>query len=340
MLWVARKQITRLLSFYKNLPILKGMFSISMKIGARALFFPYFVFLALAFFPVSPEDPELSKKRKQGRYIDKFDEHSYVDWTEGKVYVRMRRSIYPRAHGKDGQGFHSLRAKSPSLGLSEMRRRARNSLEKEARLKLSSLSYSLRLDSESLIRDRMEQEQSFQTRMGSLASRFQIESRRTSPNYVSIEMSLPFWSSKGLYALLLKSSDRVFSLPRLELESSASYPFMSALIFIVEETETFQSSLYPRFYSREGLLFYSPEAARPRYVLHRGPLVYYSSIERARRDPRAGSNPYIAYVAGLRGARRSDIVVHDKDLEAILGSPSGRRALREAKVIVVAPDRR
>ena len=69
--------------------------------------------------------------------------------------------------------------------------------------------------------------------------------------------------------------------------------------------------------------FILQEIADPRYAVQKALVVYYNSLETARKDPRAGRNPYIAYAAGLRGTKRSDLVVHDQDLLAILGSPSG-----------------
>ena len=95
---------------------------------------------------------------------------------------------------------------SPNLALSEIRSRARQLAQEEARLKLTSLVYDLQLDSEALIRDRMEQDSHFRRRMGKLPSRFRIESRRTGADYVSLQLSLPFRGPKGLYALACRYS--------------------------------------------------------------------------------------------------------------------------------------
>ena len=273
---------------------------------------------------------ETARKAKQGRHLVKFDSSSYIDWTEGKIYVSVRRPLYGT------RNIHSLSQAEHQPSLSEIRSKARQQAQEEAYLKLASLAYNVCLDSEALIKDRMQQDQNLQQRMGNLPSRFHIESRRTGGDYVNLKLSLPFWGQKGLYALIAADTySKRLPLPRLEAHDPSL--FISSVIFIVQGTRNFQSSLQPRLYSREGLLFYSPEIASPHYAVQRGLAVYYTSLEKARKDPRAGQESYIAYTAALRGTKQSDFVVHDQDLTAILGSPSGRRALQQARVILVVP---
>ena len=297
------------------------------------------LFLLLVSLPLlsSPiekaEQREINRKLKEGHHLERFDAYSYLDWTEGKIYVHEQSPLYPALH-KDPRDRITIEKKA-LLSLSEARSKAQELTEEKARVKLLSLTYNVCLDSESLVKERMRQDKNFQKRMGEIRSRFRIESQRTGANYVSTKLSLPFRSARGLYALLVENSDKRLPLPLLDPKGPRSSPFISGLIFIIEEKKDFQSSLYPRLYSREGLLFYSPEIAASRYTIQRGPITYYNSLEHARKDPRAGTHPYIAYVANLRGIRRSDLVIHDKDLSVILGSLSGRKALRQARVILV-----
>ena len=249
-------------------------------------------------------------ERIKGHHLQKLDSSSYIDWSKGKIYLKVREFFSKNINDSN----YSL------ANINEMRLKARRQALEKAEEKLSILINNIEiLNSKKSI--------------AKLDKPFHIESRYTANDYIDLVLSLSLWGENSLYTLISKDENTSYKIP--ELKSKLTAPKISSLILITKGLNDFKPSLSPRIYSKDGLVIYSPEIANRYCAKHAGLSVYYELVDTATKDDRAGKSPYISYPIALSGKHKHDLILHDKDIIKILTSPTGRKALLECRVIIV-----
>ncbi|MCB1172574.1 MAG: hypothetical protein KDK39_03360 [Leptospiraceae bacterium] len=253
-----------------------------------------------------------------------------IDWTGGYLFARAEAPLPVIVSDpyKTG-GVHSL---------TEARMIAREKARELATARLFGALWQLNLDGEGSIGSRMERDGAFKSRMADLGDLFQVRSRRTGMGRVAIELGVPFFGARGLYALLADKHYNQSSVPELQFGNPATDP-ISSIIIDMEPFSDFQVSLEPRIYTAQGRLIFGPEMASRTCAIRYGLVGWHTSANRARLDRRAGEQPYFTFAGGLRGPRKSDIYLDDADVTRILGNREGRQALRRCNVLIVVDQR-
>ncbi len=251
-----------------------------------------------------------------------------VDWLNSRITVFVKKALYNFQQNEQAILKNDFPPK-----ITEIRRRVRQETLEEARLQLVSLVYSLPINSDFTIKKKSDQNEHFRRRMGNLVFRFVTDYEIIGSEFIRISLSLPLTGKAGLYSLLAGFVDSHSELPEF-VNTKFSFPITS-LIIVSKEIPGFQPSLVPRVYSQSGSLIYSSRIANHSCFIEKGLVSYHHSVAMARRSRQSGSKPYIVYAATWKGERPSDLVLHSRDADRILTSPSGRSALRNCRVIFV-----
>lgn len=237
----------------------------------------------------------------------------YVDWTAGYISVSADHKIEDvRAGG----------------GLTRVRDDATQKAREKALSRLMQIVSTLPIHGHDTIESKLESDESLQNRMGMLASLPFEKARRVGDGSVSVELILPFYGRRGLLS-------RVYSGEESEMaELVHENPEDPITGIVVDATEASSDPvLEPRILTDQGRLIYGPGIARRGCYVSRGMAAYYTSREAARKDKRVGENPYLVYARGRKTP--GDLFISSQDSVRILGSKSGRDALRKCAVTIV-----
>ena len=268
------------------------------------------------------------KKNAKTDYIVHYSPFVYINWSTGKLYATGHKRL------ADVQTNFIT-----SLIRSKVRAMARKQAIKKAQSSLVSTLYNLQFDSQNLVKEKINQNSTLQKRMNDLFSLVVIDTVQVKKDQVSVRLMLPFHNGKngkkGLYDLLGIANFPMAKIPEITNNKGAHH--ITGLLLSVQELKNFQPAIKPRIYSRQGRLIYAENLANKKCVREKGMVGYSLSVTHARKQPRLGTKPYLAFVAALKGKGNSDLVLADNDVEAILSSPSGRSALRQCRVVLVPP---
>lgn len=96
-----------------------------------------------------------------------------------------------------------------------------------------------------------------------------------------------------------------------------------------------ERSMSPRVYDERGRSIYGPQMVPARFAIEKGVVYYYTTLEGAIKDPRAGPKPLIIKAVGVRGSANQDVIVTAADGETILRENEVGRFLQRCNVIFV-----
>ncbi|MBE7438519.1 MAG: hypothetical protein HS115_08710 [Spirochaetales bacterium] len=267
--------------------------------------------------PLFSFDRTLLFRNLEHHYIETMGDSSKVDWTGGYVFASARLDL---------ERIDPLDRQAPG-SITEARIAARERAREMASLALMKAIGSLPYDSSRTIQSMRKKDLDLARRLDGIKDHFLIKSSRTGEGYVSLELALPFVGPDGL----LRALRPRFREPVPEAQVETLTDDISGIIVDTTLTENFRPALLPVLYNEAGLKIYSAEQAG-NCLIRRGVAAYYSSLEQARRDLRAGRKPYTFYAIATNGS--SDAVVSARDA-TFLTSASGRRNLRACRVIFV-----
>jgi hypothetical protein len=244
-----------------------------------------------------------------------------------------------------------------AINAAQARVRAKRAAMDEAMARLLEMVQEVRVDAESTTRDFVNESRAVNTAVSGLVRNAEVEEiRQFDDGSYQIKMRMPIHDQKGLSRTLLPSmlnqvqkvsivtrSSRSGSMPAQQ-EQAATVPMTSEAqpaggsatytSLIVDATEIGASpAMYPSIFSASGDVLYDISVPDPNVSVMDGVAAYRTSLEKAKKDERAGANPLIVTAAETAGSGKSNLVIDDADAGKV--ASLGGEVLREAKVIIV-----
>lgn len=255
-------------------------------------------------------------------FVQQIDESTFINWTGGFIYTSIKVPL-KRVNSKD-----SPSADTPG-SLTEARAMARQEAQRLAMGKLFEALKSFPVESDKTVLDLLQENERFRMQVGRLQDRVRVKSRRTGEGYVTLELGLYLYGRNGLLGILPdRSGERI---PSMSPEGPEDE--VTGIIVMVDEGLRFKPVLRPALYMSNGRRIYGPGTLQP--GLSRPPVLYFKSLSDARDRGNAGLRPAIIYATEI--INNGDAVIDSSDARRILGSRTGRQALRESRIIFVMP---
>ncbi len=263
-----------------------------------------------------------------------------IDWEANVVYAV-------------GDGIPPASAVSPA----QARVRAKRAALDEAMARLLEMVEDVRVDAESTTRDFINESRAVNTAVSGLVRNAEIEEiRQFDDGSYQVKMRMPIHDQKGLSRTLLPSMlnqvQQVRIVTRTTRSGSTPAPQQTTTdISVTSKTQPPSQGLaytaliidasgigaspamYPRILGRSGEVLYDLSAVDPNVAVLGGICAYRTSLDKAKQDARAGSNPLVVKAGEAAGTGKSDLVVEDADAAAITALGTG--VLHEGKVIVI-----
>lgn len=289
----------------------------------------------LLFFSVFHISTEAIEKRylfqsTPHHFIQPLIGGSQINWTGGFLFTRasarLPRIIFDPSHP-------DYNSPDTERTLTDARARARDGATEQASIQLTDSVLSLVLNAGYTIRDKMTQSAPFRERMGNLGSLFQVASRRTGEGFVEMDLALPLFGEGGLYDLIGTETDSPMEVPTMK--GPGGNDRITGVIIDLTLHPEFQPSLFPEIFNDRGRKIFSAEMVNRSLLVNRGPVAYYTSESRARKDSRLGISPYYLVAAGVIGKNRSNVFLDLEDVARILSSKGGADALRRGAVVLI-----
>ncbi len=271
----------------------------------------------------------------KGQVTEERSEGDLINWTTGKIQSSSAAKLPRLIQNPSNPEF---RSPDTAASLTEARSDARVRASERAKLQLMQTIMEIPLNGDYTLRDLLEESPEFRESAGDLPSWFKTVIRITGESSVTETMEISFRGEKGLYRSLAYALHRSNRIPVPITDSSGpegiSDP-VTGVIIDATHIKEFRPSLLPRIYNEKGRLIYSHEMLSRGALIHRGPVVYYRDYNAARKDGRAGNNPYYLTAAGAVGTLKADLFLDDAEVDRILSSEQGREALRKGSVIIL-----
>ena len=255
-------------------------------------------------------------------FVQQVDEATFINWTGGFIYTSIKVPL-KRVNSKDAPS-----ADTPG-SLTEARAMARQEAQRLAMGKLFSAMKHFPVESNKSVMDLLQENERFRMQFGRLQDRVKIKSRRTGEGYVALELGLYLYGRNGLLGILPDRSGEY--IPSMSPEGPEDE--VTGIIVMIDEGLDFRPVLRPALYMSNGRRIYGPGTLQP--GLSRPPVLYFKTLSEARDRGNAGLRPAIIYATEI--INNGDAVIDSSDARRILGSRSGRQALRESRVIFVMP---
>jgi len=298
----------------------------------RAFFTVLFILFVCVITGLSAIDRGVLFRSLEGDFLTKIDDDVSIDWTGGYIFARARIRLPRVILDRRQVDFDSS---DTAVSMTDARAIAGDRAREQASLRLMRALSFLRLDSDFLFIEKMESDRALRYRMGELPSLFIEKTRSSGEGFESVELALPFYGEKGLYSMLAGEHYSAETVP--ETTGPVVPDRMTGIIIDVSEFPGFQPSLEPGIFTDQGRRIYGAGTVSRNCAVRRGLASYYDQESKARQDRRLGFAPYYVFAAGLRGRNRSDVFLDSVDIMRILGSESGRNALKKCAVVFVVP---
>ncbi|MCE9600082.1 MAG: hypothetical protein K8S54_19130 [Spirochaetia bacterium] len=239
---------------------------------------------------------------------------TFVDWTAGYISARAEVQIEDiRSGGGITRARDEATEKARELALSRA---------------LATLSR-LPINGKRTIESEMRQDENLAMRMGRVSSLPFERSRQVAEGNVIVELILPFYGRRGFYSKLRAQQNE--AVPEIKHNN----PEDEITGVLIDATETsLEPVLEPRILTDQGRLIYGPGQADRSCYGARGLASFHASRELARKDLRLGESPYLLYATTRPGAN-GDLFISSQDAVRILGSKTGRNALRLCEVVIM-----
>ena len=255
-------------------------------------------------------------------FVQRIDDSTFINWTGGFIYTSIKVPL-KRVNSKDAPS-----ADTPG-SLTEARAMAREEAHRLAMGKLFQALKSFPVESNKTVLDLLQENERFRMQMGALQDRVKIKSRRTGEGYVALELGLYLYGRNGLLGILPDRSGE--SVPSMGPEGPEDE--ITGIIVMIDSSLDFEPVLRPSLYMSNGRRIYGPGTLQP--GLSRPPVLYFKNLSDARDRGNAGLRPAIVYATEIMNS--GDAVIDSSDARRILGSRTGRQALRDSRVIFVMP---
>lgn len=293
----------------------------------QSIVIPFFLIVS----SVSGVDRSIFFGDHSGHYIARPQKDVIVDWSAGYLSARatvdLKKIVYDERSPDFGKPW-------TAMSLTDARSTARRSASERASEMLMKTLEDLPLDLGKTLGQRAGRDEGLNQRIGAIQSLFIVKSENTGEGYVSVEMAIPFYGRDGLMSLVADSGAQSIEIP--EIPSDTFRDNITGIIIDLTEFPEFRPTLLPKIFSDQGRFLYGAESVLVRTVIKRGLVAYHTTPEAAKKDPRAGVNPYYLYASS---ARDGGIYLDSSEVTRLLSSPQARRALRSAQVIFVLPYR-
>lgn len=265
-----------------------------------------------------------------------------IDWEEGIVYAV-------------GDGIPPTNAVNPA----QARARAKRAALDEAMARLLEMVQSVRVDAESTTRDFINESRAVNTAVSGLVRNAEVEEmRQLDDGSFQIKMRMPIHGANGLSRTLLPEmlnrvqqvnivtrtvrSDSSNPPPTETMTNAAAdksaTPFSDAPYtgVIIDATATEAAeAIYPTILSQSGEVLYGLTEVDPNVAALQGICAYRQSLDKAKRDKRAGANPLVLNALEASGSGGANLVLSDEDAAKLAELKSAGGILRDGKVIVV-----
>ncbi|MBK1646490.1 hypothetical protein CKO25_17930 [Thiocapsa imhoffii] len=268
-----------------------------------------------------------------------------IDWENNVVYAV-------------GDGIAPPNAVSPA----QARARAKRAAMDEAMAGLLEAVEAVRVDAESTTRDMINESRVVNTAVSGLIRNAEVvELRQAEDGSYQVKMRMPIHDRQGLSGMLLpmalsqvqkvriqtrvvrtdgvlapqtttSTADPIAEGP-LQDQPAVAAPTYTGLI-IDASGKSIEEAMFPRILDPNGQVLYDLSSVDPNVAVTSGICAYRPSLDKAKQDPRAGSNPLIIAAAEAAGSGRSDLVLDDA-AAAQIAALANSELLRDAKVVVV-----
>ncbi|MCB1165549.1 MAG: hypothetical protein KDK33_05320 [Leptospiraceae bacterium] len=276
---------------------------------------------ATKLYSLGPE-PGVPFSIRSFHFIQQVDDSTYINWTGGFIYTSIQVPL------KQVNSTDAPSAMTPG-SLTEARAMARQEAQRLAMGRLFHALKSFPVESNKTVADLLRENERFRMELGNLQDRVRVKSRRTGEGYVALELGLYLYGRNGLLGILPdRSGEEIPSVSPFGPEDE-----ITGIIVVIDPELPFKPVLRPSVYMSNGRRIYGPGTLLP--GLSRPPVLYFKSIEDARNRGNAGLRPAIVYATEIMNT--GDAVIDSSDARRILGSRTGRQALRQSKVIFVMP---
>lgn len=265
-----------------------------------------------------------------------------IDWEEGMVYAV-------------GDGIPPTNAVNPA----QARARAKRAAIDEAMAQLLETVGSVRVDAESTTRDFINESRAVNTAVSGLVRNAEIEEmRQLDDGSFQIKMRMPIHGANGLSRTLmpemLNRVQQVRIVTRTVRSDGSTAPGTEATAdpvvdaksgpsldqaytgVIIDATGTDAAeAIYPTILSQSGEVLYGVTEVDPNVAALQGMCAYRKSLDKAKGDKRAGSNPLVLSAIEATGSGGANLVLSDEDAAKLAELKSAEVLLRDGKVIVV-----
>lgn len=266
-----------------------------------------------------------SYRNRPGDVMTSLNQSVQINWTSGFAYVSVSVDV-PAVDRKNAAASFDIPG-----SLSEARSLARDKARRLAEDRLFDELSSIRIDGKNQLSDIVRSSSNARSGLGNLKRMIHTKSRRTSEGFVALELAVDLYGSRGLASILPAAKPALVPemVPVLPEDSDT----ISSVIVVVD-TEKFEPALRPAIYSDTGRMIYGPPTLPAN--LKRPAVLYYKTVNAARRSELAGRKPYIVYASDV--ISNSDVIIDSQDARRIVGASSGRDSLERSRVLFVIPD--
>jgi len=241
-------------------------------------------------------------------------DQGYVDWTAGYISAK---AIVPIGDIRSGGGLTRVRDEATEAAREAALSRVMNILSR------------LMINGDRTILSEMRANEDLAVRLGAVSELAVEKSRRVDEGKVTVELVLQFYGKRGLFSRL--APERGEEIP----EVTHNNPRDEITGLLIDATDAnVEFVLEPRILTDQGRLIYGPGQADRSCFASRGLASYHMSRDAARKDRRIGDNPYLLY-ASTRAGAAGDLFISSQDAIRILGSKTGRAALKGCAVAIV-----
>ncbi|MCE9502003.1 MAG: hypothetical protein K8R21_16095 [Leptospira sp.] len=221
---------------------------------------------------------------------------------------------------------------STALNLTAARNKSLLKAKERLSINLFTAIENMKIDSYTSMLDRISQDEKFREKYNRI---FEISEKdfsfRIIDNKIQAEAGIPFTGKNGLLNFLEINfgSEPFPEFP--EIPSPSSY---SGLIVDARHLNAV-ASLFPRITTDRGIEIYSPELVSRNYAIDTGMVSFQTDPILAKRNSRAGINPYYVVALSATGKDKTDFSIPTEDAMRIMASKNSVQNLRKCRVIIL-----
>lgn len=272
---------------------------------------------SLALISPAPLLPALAQSDMKTQQVTETRGAVTINWTEGLIQVTGSGSPPDRGN------LHQRRLMAERQALTDAFRQ------------LAEVTYSLRVDAETVVRDYTLESPMLKEQVGNLIKNAQrLDTRYLDNGTIEVDLVLKLYNSSGLNGIL-QPQKHIVPPPPVTLEADPRPGDYTGVIVDCRGLGL-EAALSPAILAQSGGELYLSELPfDPDYVINQGIVGYAHSLSQARQNRRVGNKPLIIKGLSTSGAYRADVIISDIDTRQLLGLEAQSKVLSQAKVIFV-----